>query len=161
MHSLKVMLWVVCVLVVVPLAMAGSDLGIRDTGRVEFSTPTRVAGTLLPAGQYVVRHTMEGQEHVMVFQSVNHKVPDVKAKCQLVQLSQKGESNQRCISRERRRAGAAGTRICRGYSQARLLKSGTPSRIVAPDTPVRPHPEAYGMVSLSPKNPRGSKLRLA
>ncbi|HWJ46317.1 MAG TPA: hypothetical protein VNS62_01610 [Candidatus Udaeobacter sp.] len=89
MHSLKVMLLVVCVLVVVPLAMAGSDLGIRDTGRVEFSTPTRVAGTLLPAGQYVVRHTMEGQEHVMVFQSVNHKVPDVKAKCQLVQLAKK------------------------------------------------------------------------
>jgi hypothetical protein len=89
MHSLKVMLWAVCVLVVVPLAMAGSDLGIRATGRVNFATSTRVAGTLLPAGEYVVRHTMEGQEHVMVFQSVNHTVPDVKVKCQLVQLAKK------------------------------------------------------------------------
>jgi hypothetical protein len=89
MHSLKGMLWVVCVLVVVPLAMAGNDLGIRGPGRVDFATPTRVAGTLLPAGEYVVRHTMEGQEHVMVFQSVNHKVQDVKAKCQLVQLAKK------------------------------------------------------------------------
>ena len=94
MHSLKVSLWVVCVLIVVPLAMAGSDLGIRDTGRVDFATPTRVAGTLLPPGEYVVRHTMEGQEHVMVFQSVNHKVQDVKAKCQLVQLGKKADQTR-------------------------------------------------------------------
>jgi hypothetical protein len=52
-----------------------------------------VAGTLLPAGEYLVRHTMEGQEHVMVFQSVKHKVQDVKAKCQLVQLGKKADKN--------------------------------------------------------------------
>jgi hypothetical protein len=34
---------------------------------------------------------MEGQEHVMVFQSVKHKVQDVKAKCQLVQLGKKAD----------------------------------------------------------------------
>ncbi len=94
MHSLKGMLWVMCVLVVVPLAMAGSDLGIRETGRIEFAAPTRVAGTLLPAGEYVVRHTMEGQEHVMVFQSLHHKMPDVKAKCQLVQLGKKADQTR-------------------------------------------------------------------
>jgi len=94
MHSLKIMAVVVCVLVVVPLAMAGGDMGIRETGRVDFASPTRVAGTLLPAGEYVVRHTMEGQEHVMVFQSVNHKVQDVKAKCQLVQLGKKADQTR-------------------------------------------------------------------
>jgi len=94
MHSLKIMAVVVCVLVVVPLATAGGDMGIRETGRVDFASPTRVAGTLLPAGEYVVRHTMEGQEHVMVFQSVNHKVQDVKAKCQLVQLGNKADQTR-------------------------------------------------------------------
>ena len=94
MHSLKIMALVVCVLVVVPLAMAGPDLGIHETGRVDFAAPTRVAGTLLPAGEYVVRHTMEGQEHVMVFQSVNRKVQVVKAKCQLVQLGKKADQTR-------------------------------------------------------------------
>lgn len=94
MHSLKIMAVVVCILVVVPLAMAGEDLGIRETARVDFASPIRVGGTLLPAGEYVVRHTMEGQEHVMVFQSVNHKVQDVKAKCQLVQLGNKADQTR-------------------------------------------------------------------
>jgi hypothetical protein len=94
MHSLKGMLWVVCVLVVVPLAMAGNNLGVRETGRIDFNAPTRVAGTLLPPGEYVVRHTMEGQEHIMMFQSVYHKVPDVKAKCQLVQLGKKADQTR-------------------------------------------------------------------
>src|SRR5580765_6854056 len=94
MHSLKGMLWVVCVLVVVPLAMAGNNLGIRETGRIDFNAPTLVAGTLLPAGEYIVRHTMEGQEHVMVFEAVNHKVEPIKAKCQLVQLAGKADQTR-------------------------------------------------------------------
>ena len=94
MHSLKIMALLLCVLVVVPLAVAGSNLGIRETGRVNFVAPVRVAGTVLPAGEYIVRHTMEGPEHVMVFQSANHKVQDVKAKCQLVQLSKKADQTR-------------------------------------------------------------------
>ncbi len=94
MHSSKIMVLLVCVLGVVSLAMAGENLGIRATGKISFASPVRVAGTLLPAGEYVVRHTMEGQEHVMVFQSVNHKVQDLKAKCQLVQLSKKADQTR-------------------------------------------------------------------
>jgi len=94
MRSLKIMALVVCVLAVVPLAMAGGDFGVRETGKIDFASPTRVAGTLLPAGEYLVRHTMEGQEHVMVFQSLKHKVQDVKAKCQLVQLGKKADQTR-------------------------------------------------------------------
>ena len=94
MHSSKITVLLVCVLGVVSLAMAGENLGIRATGKISFASPVRVVGTLLPAGEYVVRHTMEGQEHVMVFQSVNPKVQDVKAKCQLVQLSKKADQTR-------------------------------------------------------------------
>ena len=94
MHSLKSGALFVCVLALVSLATAASNLGIHDTGRVVLASPTRVAGTLLPAGEYIVRHTMEGQEHVMVFQSVNHKVQDVKAKCQLVELGKKADQTR-------------------------------------------------------------------
>ncbi len=94
MYSLKFIALVVCILIVVPLAIAGENLGIRESGKIDFTSPTRVAGTLLPAGEYLVRHTMEGQEHVMVFQSLNHKVQDVKAKCQLVQLGKKADQTR-------------------------------------------------------------------
>ena len=94
MQSLKWIVLFACVLAIVPLAVAGNNLGIHDTGRVTLYAPTRVAGTLLPAGEYVVRHTMEGQEHVMVFEAVNHKVQPVKAKCQLVQLAGKADQTR-------------------------------------------------------------------
>lgn len=94
MHSLKAMTLFVCILVLASFAVAGNNLGIHDTGRIILYGPTRVAGTLLPAGEYVVRHTMEGQEHVMVFQEVNHKVQDVKAKCQLVHLAKKADQTR-------------------------------------------------------------------
>jgi len=94
MHSLKAMTLFVCMLALVSFAVAGNNLAIHDTGKVVLAGPTRVGGNLLPAGEYVVRHTMEGQEHVMVFQSVNHKVQDVKAKCQLIQLGKKADQTR-------------------------------------------------------------------
>src|SRR5579864_6838563 len=94
MRSLKWIALLVCVVGIVPFAMAGNDLGIHDTGRVTFSSPVRVGNSLLPAGEYIVRHTMEGQEHVMVFEAVNHKTQPVKAKCQLVQLSGKADQTR-------------------------------------------------------------------
>jgi hypothetical protein len=75
-------------------AARADDSGTREINRVTFQAPIRVGGTLLPAGEYVVRHTMEGEDHVMVFQSVNHKHPDVKAKCQLVQLGKKADQTR-------------------------------------------------------------------
>lgn len=70
------------------------DSGAKEVNRVTFVAPIRVGGSLLPAGEYVVRHTMEGSDHVMVFQSVNHKHADVKATCQLVQLGNKAEQTR-------------------------------------------------------------------
>ena len=76
------------------LAAAGEDAGTHDVNRVAFADQIRVGGALLPPGEYVVRHTMEGPDHVMVFQSVNHKHPDVKARCQLVQLGKKADQTR-------------------------------------------------------------------
>lgn len=68
--------------------------GTREVNRVTFVAPIRVGGELLPAGDYVVHHTMDGAEHVMVFQSVNHKHADVKAKCQLIELGNKADQTR-------------------------------------------------------------------
>ena len=94
MHSLKAVTLLVCMLALVSFAVAGNNLGIHDTGKLVLANPTRVGGTLLPAGEYTVRHTMEGQDHVMVFQAANHKVQDVKVKCQLVQLGKTADQTR-------------------------------------------------------------------
>jgi len=76
-------------------ATAGQNsLGISDVARVTFTTPVRVGTTLLPAGDYTVRHTMEGQEHVMVFKLTSGKASEVKAKCTLVSLGKKADQTR-------------------------------------------------------------------
>ena len=94
MRWMKVLGIVMCVLALGSFALAGeNNMGIRDVSRVTFVAPIRVGTALLPAGDYVVRHTMEGQEHVMVFQRVNSK-GEVKVKCTLVPLKQKAGQNE-------------------------------------------------------------------
>jgi len=74
------------------------NLGISDVSRVTFVAPMRVGTTLMPAGDYLVRHTMDGQEHIMVFQPVRGKGPQVKVKCTLVPLAQKAERTETIYS---------------------------------------------------------------
>lgn len=86
---------VLCVcLLAYGLGARAESPGIHEVNRVTFAAPIRVGGELLPAGDYVVRHTMEGADHVMIFQSLNHKHPDVKAKCQLIELGNKADQTR-------------------------------------------------------------------
>src|SRR5579859_7660168 len=94
MRSLKAVGILICVLAFGSLAMAGeNNMGVRDVSRVTFVAPMRVGTAVLPAGDYVVRHTMEGQEHIMVFQRV-HSKGEIKVKCTLVPLKGKADENQ-------------------------------------------------------------------
>jgi len=63
--------------------------GIADKQTVTFSSPTLVGGTLLPAGEYKVLHTMNGNEHIMVFKGMYGTKGEAKAKCNLVPLTAK------------------------------------------------------------------------
>ena len=99
MRSLKVAGIMLVVVALASIAMAGpNSMGIKDVSKVTFVAPIRVGTNLLPAGDYVVRHTMEGEEHIMVFQSENSKTPEVKVKCTLVRLAQKADHNQTVYS---------------------------------------------------------------
>ena len=87
----------VVLLVVVAVSVATAEqknMGIRDTYKVTFADPVRVGDTLLPAGDYVIHHTMSGSEHIMVFQAAKGKAPEVKVKCTLVALAQKSERTE-------------------------------------------------------------------
>jgi len=92
MHSPKyVFVIAICVLGLCVLAGAGQNkFGVADSHNISFSTPMRVGDVLLPKGEYQVLHTMEGQEHVMVFKQLNTKKPaEARVKCQLLSLSAK------------------------------------------------------------------------
>jgi hypothetical protein len=94
MRFLKFVGLLLCVMALGSIAMAGDKtMGIREVNSVTFAAPVRVGTVMLPAGDYVVRHTMEGQEHVMVFQQAGGK-DLVKVKCTLVPLEKKADQTQ-------------------------------------------------------------------
>ncbi len=85
-----------CVLILVAMASAKTknDTGIRDVYHVTFATAVHVGTSLLPAGDYTIRHQMEGQDHYMVFKEDGKKGSDVKVKCSLVPLEHKAARNE-------------------------------------------------------------------
>ncbi len=78
-------------------AVAGQNsMGVADTYQVNFTEKTRVADTVLPKGDYEIRHVMEGQNHIMVFHQLKTKKPaEVRAKCTLVPLQNKATEDQK------------------------------------------------------------------
>jgi hypothetical protein len=87
----------ICVLMLCIFAVAEQNkLGIADTYRVSFTEKVRVADTVLPQGNYEIRHVMEGQDHIMVFRQIGARKPvEVRAKCTLVPLSEKAKDSQK------------------------------------------------------------------
>ncbi|HUB03111.1 MAG TPA: hypothetical protein VL983_10510 [Terriglobales bacterium] len=86
-----------CIVLISAVAFAGQNqFGVADVYKINFVEKTRVADTLLPSGNYEIRHVMEGSEHIMVFRQVGVKKPvEVRAKCTLVPLADKAADNQK------------------------------------------------------------------
>ena len=75
-------------------AMASENkLGIHETSHVRFGSATRVGSVVLPAGEYTIRHSMEGDQHVMAFHRAGSKEV-FKVKCTLVQLPKRADKDQ-------------------------------------------------------------------
>jgi len=85
-----------CVFALSVLANAKQNqFGVADEREVIFSTPIRVGGTLLPQGNYRVLHTMQGSDHIMVFEQTGVKNPSTaKVKCQLTPLTVKAQEGR-------------------------------------------------------------------
>lgn len=84
-------------LVMCAVAIASEkNLGIHNVASVSFETAVRVGTTLIPAGEYTMRHTMEGQDHVMTF-TRNGKKDVYKVKCNLVTLEKKAPQDQQIV----------------------------------------------------------------
>lgn len=98
MRGLKITGLFVCFLALCSIAVARENsLGIHEVTHVTFTEPTHVGSAILPAGDYVMRHTMEGQDHVMVFERGKSKTPIVKVKCTLVPLAHPANHSQTVV----------------------------------------------------------------
>jgi len=86
-----------CMLLLGLCALAGTkSMGVADRYQVTFDEKVLVAGTQLPAGDYEIRHVMEGPNHIMVFRQMGVSNPiQVRAKCTLVALSAKAPENHK------------------------------------------------------------------
>ena len=73
-----------------------SNFGIHNVASVSFASPVRVGATVIPAGNYTVRHTMEGQDHMMTF-TPKGKKDRFKVKCTLVALERKASQDEQMV----------------------------------------------------------------
>ncbi len=85
-----------CICTLGSVLLAENQMGIADRYQVNFSQNFRVADTLLPKGEYEIRHVMQGSDHIMVFRQLGTKKPvELRAKCTLVPLSAKATSSEK------------------------------------------------------------------
>jgi hypothetical protein len=76
-----------------------NQFGVADVRNFELTAPTRIGDVLLPKGDYRVSHTMQGQDHVMVFTQLNAKKPaEARVKCQLVPLPKKAGRDEQTFA---------------------------------------------------------------
>ena len=95
--STILVLAVVCVLALAVVTAAQTNkYGVADIQKITFTGPVWIAGTLLPAGEYEVRHTMQGEDHIMVFQQLNVVKPaEAQVKCTLVPLQKRADRTEK------------------------------------------------------------------
>ena len=87
----------ISVLLLSMFALAGhNQFGTADTYDVSFAQSVRIADTVVPQGNYQIRHVMEGQNHIMVFHQIGVRKPvEVRAKCTLIALPEAAKDTQK------------------------------------------------------------------
>jgi hypothetical protein len=84
-----------CVLALSLVASAGQNqFGVADKAKITFEAPTRIGGNLMPAGEYSILHTMDGNNHIMIFKQQGKRDVEIKVKCTLVKLNGKAPQTQ-------------------------------------------------------------------
>ncbi len=96
MRILKITILAVVVLSLSGLLLAKQNkYGVSDVRKVTFSSSIRVGDTLLPQGDYEVRHVMEADTHIMVFTQLGKNKPaEARVPCKLVPLNAKIDHDQ-------------------------------------------------------------------
>jgi hypothetical protein len=104
MRSVKIVLLVtLCVIALGTLLFAATNqFGVADPQIISFDTPMRVGTVLLPKGFYRITHTIEGEDHIMVFKQmyVKDHPAEARVKCTLVPLPEKADHTEKYFARD-------------------------------------------------------------
>jgi hypothetical protein len=87
MKGLKIATALLFLIGVSAMAADASNVDVGKSWTLTLSHPTRVGATLLPAGDYNVRHLKDGDEHVLAFKSGKKEMARVG--CTMEQLKKK------------------------------------------------------------------------
>jgi hypothetical protein len=66
----------------------------KEVRMVSLDANYKLAGEALSAGDYLMRHEMEGEDHVMYFKRVGKNGPEVRVICQMVKLDRPAEYSE-------------------------------------------------------------------
>jgi hypothetical protein len=69
------------------------SMGIAEKQTINFTAPTKIGSTVLPAGRYTVTHEMRGQIHIMTFKQIGGR-SEVRTNCTLVPLKGKAANTE-------------------------------------------------------------------
>jgi hypothetical protein len=76
------------------MMMASTNtMGIAEKQTINFTAPTLIGSTILPAGNYNVTHEMNGQTHIMIFKQIGGRAEST-ATCTLVPLTAKATRSE-------------------------------------------------------------------
>jgi len=87
----------ICVMTLGVFAVAGQNqFGVANSYQVSFPEKVWVAGTMLPEGNYEIRHVMDGYKHVMVFRQLGVSKPaGLRALCTIIPLPEMATDSQK------------------------------------------------------------------
>lgn len=71
---------------------AAAAFGVGKTRNVVFSNDMKIGDKVLAAGEYKVLHLMEGEEHTLVFKSLNNQ-EKARVKCSMQKLEKKADES--------------------------------------------------------------------
>ncbi len=97
MRSRGYFVFLALLLMVAATAAFAADKAAKPrTHTVNLIAPTRVGDVVLPQGEYQVRHTMEGEQHIMEFvpAGVSKSKNVTRVNCKLVPLSAKAQQTE-------------------------------------------------------------------
>lgn len=92
----SVIITAIALALLVSLSVFASDapkaMGVGQTRNVTLVNPANVGGTVLAAGDYRVEHVMEGENHIMVFKTLNNEAK-ARVNCKMIELQKKADQS--------------------------------------------------------------------
>lgn len=90
----KAILMVAIVALVALTAYAADPMVTWKSKRIAFTQDVKVGQQVLPAGEYKIRHEMDGTQHIMVFTQEVKGEPQFRIACKLESLNEKARVTQ-------------------------------------------------------------------